>query len=454
MSLLMLLVLLAIPVQSTVRTNVQTPGGKSPTKPYNYKFTYGSCFRHQRHYKDSDIMDRIVAEKPDSFAWLGDFAYLDIIKVFPKITFHYQAIDVIKQKFEDSYNDPKYIPLRTSTKIYGIWDDHDSGINNSDKSNVMKEEIRQMYLDYIDEPKDSLRRTRNGMYESYYLDEAKNIKLILLDNRYERDSLHDESIVFDHKTLLGAEQEQWLKNEVLSSTAQFTIIAMGNQLLPDDRPIIETIFPKTRDMILSLHNPRTNILLISGDVHMAEIMEDKCSGLIHGYNIHEFTSSGLTHSVHSVLGDLSDYALDFLYPETYNTVHDRYMKENYAVIDFHIDPENPSNSYAEVNIKDHGGKTRLHKFLTNAWFVKKPVPDIEGFRQCIRNRGPAHHRMYSNMWKKAKNWKHPAFYILFSFAVIAFTVLRLAFKIFWWICSSLCKAACRKRSQREKEKYQ
>lgn len=79
--------------------------------------------------------------------------------------------------------------LRTSsTKIYGVWDDHDSGINDGGKSNPQKEEIRQLFLDALDEPQDSPRRSQSGgMYASYYLDSAKKVKLILLDNRYEND---------------------------------------------------------------------------------------------------------------------------------------------------------------------------------------------------------------------------------------------------------------------------
>lgn len=76
----------------------------------------------------------------------------------------------------------------SDTKIYGIWDDHDSGINDSGKHNPQKEIIRQMWLDVFDEPKDSKRRTQaGGMYASYYLDNDKKVKLILLDNRYDND---------------------------------------------------------------------------------------------------------------------------------------------------------------------------------------------------------------------------------------------------------------------------
>ena len=384
-------------------------------KPYNYRMSFGSCFRHQIHKKDSGILDRIRDDKPDSYVWLGDFAYLDIIKLFPITKFFYNTPEVIKEKFEDSYNDPHYERLRKSTKIYGIWDDHDSGINNSDKDNERKEEIRQLFLDYMDEPKDSLRRTRKGgMYESYYLDPAKNVKLILLDGRYQRDSLKNDSVPFEQRSILGKEQEAWLKKEVEESNSVFTVLGFGNQILPDDRPIIEHVFESTRRFLLSLHNPKTNILFVSGDVHMAEIMIDTCSHHVHGYNITEFTSSGLTHSVYDVLAGLSDAGMDFLFPETYNKAADRYMSENYGLIDFHIDPLNPENSSIEVNIKDYWGNTRLYKKLIVMHdFPKREIPDLQAYSKCTSQRSPVRKRLLANFFSKseqfAKSLAHKTF---------------------------------------------
>lgn len=82
----------------------------------------------------------------------------------------------------------------SGAKILGTWDDHDFGINDGGKSNPIKEEMRQIFLDSIDEPKDSTRRTRkDGIYTSYYIDEKRHIKLILLDNRFN----NDESDLYD-----------------------------------------------------------------------------------------------------------------------------------------------------------------------------------------------------------------------------------------------------------------
>ncbi len=58
----------------------------------------------------------------------------------------------------------------------------------------MKHKVRELYLDFLDEPKNSPRRTNpNGIYESYYVGESKRVKIILLDVRFSKDEKHEET---------------------------------------------------------------------------------------------------------------------------------------------------------------------------------------------------------------------------------------------------------------------
>jgi hypothetical protein len=47
--------------------------------------------------------------------------------------------------------------------------------------------MRDSYLDFLGESKQSKRRSREGIYESYYLGKKNFAKLVLLDIRYSRD---------------------------------------------------------------------------------------------------------------------------------------------------------------------------------------------------------------------------------------------------------------------------
>lgn len=100
--------------------------------------------------------------------------------------------ELIKSAFDYVENDHHYQKVANSTKVLGVWDDHDYGLDNGDKRLVIKDVMRKRFLDFLKEPEDSVRRTQpGGIYASYYLDAGRKVKLILLDNRYSRDP-HDE----------------------------------------------------------------------------------------------------------------------------------------------------------------------------------------------------------------------------------------------------------------------
>ncbi len=42
--------------------------------------------------------------------------------------------------------------MKASVPVVGVWDDHDYGINNGDKTFTKKAALRDIYLDFIGEP--------------------------------------------------------------------------------------------------------------------------------------------------------------------------------------------------------------------------------------------------------------------------------------------------------------
>lgn len=400
-------------------TFLTTAAHGSLVPPPTYRFSFGSCFNHPTIKKDSEIFKHIAADYPEAFVWLGDFAYLDVMKwyrFFPRVYFEYDTLPNIVAKLNKTQYDPNYTLLRERAKIYGIWDDHDSGINDGGKMNKIKEEVRQVFLDYIGEPKDSKRRTQlGGMYTSHYLDPHHRIKLILLDGRYSRDELLDNALHWDDKDSLGKEQEEWLKEEVEGSEAVFTFIANGYQMLPEDRAMSEKLYPKSRDFVLSLHNPRTNIILLSGDVHMAEVMTDPCSKHLHGYPIREITSSGLSHSIQLTVGQIVSSMLEAIFPDTFSVPEDRYLHENYALLDFYFDPVNPHSDFLlKLQIKGYDGTPRIYREYTPKDFTHKATPDRAAYDQCRKDLLPPTRRMINNIFVRAITFRHSFFHIWVS----------------------------------------
>lgn len=71
------------------------------------------------------------------------------------------------QIFDTYKNDQCYKDFREKIPIIGVWDDHDYNINNGDINNPNKFWMQELFLDFLDEPKDSIRRTNQGIYTSY-----------------------------------------------------------------------------------------------------------------------------------------------------------------------------------------------------------------------------------------------------------------------------------------------
>ena len=52
--------------------------------------------------------------------------------------------------------------LDTGTPVIGVWDDHDYGVNDGGKSFKYRLQSQKMFLDFVEEPLDSVRRWREG----------------------------------------------------------------------------------------------------------------------------------------------------------------------------------------------------------------------------------------------------------------------------------------------------
>jgi alkaline phosphatase D len=156
-------------------------------------FSFGSCFGGFLATKKTWIFKIISKHDPQLWVWGGDAAYLDsfTINYFKRslqLNFTHSEIMFNKTKFDDYYK-----PFHSKVPTIGVWDDHDYGFNDGNKYYKDKEYIKNLFLDFIDEPRDSIRRSLNrGIYTSYTFGDQethKTVKIILLDVRFDKNSL-------------------------------------------------------------------------------------------------------------------------------------------------------------------------------------------------------------------------------------------------------------------------
>ncbi|WP_242072621.1 alkaline phosphatase D family protein [Microcoleus sp. FACHB-68] len=242
------------------------------------RIAFGSCNKHDL---PQPLWQPIISSKPDLWIWLGDIIYGDT-----------SDMKVMQRKYQAEKANPGYQALLKTTPVIGTWDDHDYGKNNAGKEYKKKAESQQELLDFLDEPADSERRQQAGVYTAYtYGTVGKQVKVILLDTRYHRDTPGKNS------DILGEQQWNWLEKELKNSQAQINLIVSSIQVLPEEHKNEKwENFPKSRqrlfDLIAETKSP--GVIFISGDRHFAEISKMKTGSI--PYPLYEITSSGLTHS--------------------------------------------------------------------------------------------------------------------------------------------------------------
>jgi alkaline phosphatase D len=257
------------------------------SKIFFQKMAFGSCSRQDA---PQPLWKPILADRPDLWVWMGDNIYGDS-----------PVMDTLRAKYSLQNAVVDYQVMKASTPIIGVWDDHDYGINDGGKHFVQKKASRDVMFDFLGVPADAPERKREGAYSSHtYGEGEQQVKVILLDGRYFRDSLMRINRVYQINAtgqILGDAQWNWLENELKTSTARVNFIVSGIQILPTEHAYEKWAnFPQEREKLLNLiaNSGVQNPILMSGDRHIAEIMKLVDPRFPKG--LYEVTASGLTHT--------------------------------------------------------------------------------------------------------------------------------------------------------------
>lgn len=249
------------------------------------RIAFGSCSREDL---PQPLWMPIVSRNPQLWIWLGDNVYADT-----------GDAAALRRSYQRARANPGYQALLATTPVIGTWDDHDYGLNDGGKEWRGKDVAQQALLDFLDEPADSPRRRRAGVYQSYtYGPPGRQVKVILLDTRYHRDRYHRTELpVNPTGDVLGEEQWAWLERELTNSTAQVHLIGSSIQVVAQEHRFEKWAnFPAARERLFRLigQTGAPGVVFISGDRHIAEI--SRIEGTAAGYPIYDVTSSGLTHT--------------------------------------------------------------------------------------------------------------------------------------------------------------
>ncbi|MFC2172968.1 alkaline phosphatase D family protein, partial [Acidobacteriota bacterium] len=180
---------------------------------------------------------------------------------------------------------PSQSRLYRSTPVAYTWDDHDFGPDNSDRTSPSREAAATAYRQVV--PHYPLPAGNNGIpiYQAFTIG---RVHFIMIDGQHVSVATHHEPDG-PEKSMLGEEQKQWLKDELLSAREKNLFIVWANGV-----PWIVEPMSK-EDTWGHYHHERQEIarfieendlsdrmLMVSGDAHMLAIDGE---GLVYGYPI-------------------------------------------------------------------------------------------------------------------------------------------------------------------------
>ena len=267
----------------------------------DFSFTLGSCNyinelntdRSGTPYGgDYTIFQTITSKQPQFMLWMGDNVY-------------YRESDWTSRsgmihRYTHSRNIPELATLLANTPQFAIWDDHDFGPNNSDRSFIHKTISKEVFDLFWANPPQS-NSTLPGITNQF---DWSDCQFFLLDNRYER-APNDRKDA--DRTILGKSQLEWLKESLLNSPATFKFIALGGQFL-NTAPVFENYsangFHTERQEIIEFitqHHIK-NVVFLTGDRHHSELSILKNPDQP---TIYDITISPLTSGVHDASRELN-----------------------------------------------------------------------------------------------------------------------------------------------------
>jgi alkaline phosphatase D len=229
---------------------------------------------------DYRIFRAIAAQHPDLMVWLGDDIY-------------YREGDLpaesgMRARWAHDRALPELQPLLGSVHQVAMWDDHDYGPNDSDRTFSGRETSLRVFRDYWLNETYGTPETP-GVYQRV---EQGDVELFLLDDRFYRSP--DDLPAGPDKRMLGAAQLRWLEESLSSSHATFKIVANGNQMF-NPMNTFEGLgrYPdEQRELLDFLRRAKIEgVVFLTGDRHAAELLKVEQPGL---YPLYELTSSPLT----------------------------------------------------------------------------------------------------------------------------------------------------------------
>ena len=230
-----------------------------------FTVAFGSCVNPTTQPLQS-VFREALQHRPVAFLFIGDINYM------PGRASEYETDrETVRWTMAGYHREARQVPevraLMASTPSYGIWDDHDFGPNDSDRTFTFREDTLEIYRRYWPNSGGGAGRTK-GVFHSFRI---ADVEFFMLDDRYHRDPNHAE----DRRTMFGDGQMAWLKAGLEASSATFKVIANGNSMVVDyySRSELWDNFGTERDDFIEwmFEKNISGVFFLAGDWHVGTL---------------------------------------------------------------------------------------------------------------------------------------------------------------------------------------
>ena len=256
--------------------------------PPNFKFVLGSCNYINEESTDrpgrgyggqNEIFTSINNKKPNFMIWGGD-------------NFYYREADWgtrtgMMHRSTHSRNVPELQPLLGNTHHYAIWDDHDYGPNDSDRSFSQKETSLEMFKLFWANPNYVFKD--EGCTGTF---QWGDVQFFLMDDRWFK--APNENFTGD-RDYYGKKQLTWLIDALTGSNATFKIIVTGGQII-NPAKVFENMSnyeAERTELLKKITDAKIKgVMFVSGDRHHTVLQKLDRSGA--NYPLYDLTVSPIT----------------------------------------------------------------------------------------------------------------------------------------------------------------
>ncbi len=229
-----------------------------PAGPASFLVAFGGCALTG---SNTAVFDAIAELDPLLFGIIGDFHYADIDTADVE-RFH-EALDRVLRS-------PAQSALYRSTSVAYVWDDHDYGVDNADRTSASRPAAMTAYRHYV--PSYELGGPSSALHQAFTIG---RVRFVMTDARSDRDpsDLPDD----DAKSMLGPEQKAWLKDELVRASSSHAVVVWiqpvpwtGRAEAGDDSWAgYSTERRELADLLVD--EGIANLVMVSGDAHMVAI---------------------------------------------------------------------------------------------------------------------------------------------------------------------------------------